>query len=188
MIPLRMATISGFSGPRGSLFHGSSTDVFGLGSASLGQRSAQNWYAYAQNEVKQYDDLIVRAQKIANKAAREEILKDYHGDPTDRDGALYRRNSVAANLQQANSYTPTNYVIYEQDQVQNRVEKLNDWNKDIKEDVEEAEAYYGSLPAPQVIETTTTLTQTQVPGWVTPVVLGALAVGAASLFGLFGKK
>lgn len=187
MIPLRMASISGFNGPRGSLFQGSTTDIFGLGeSPYLGQRNAQQWYDYAKREVRQYDELIVRARKIANKAARDQIIRTYYGDPADQSGALYRRNSVAANIANAESYTPINYVIYQQDQAQNRVEKLNDWNKDLGAAVKYAEDYYGVLPNPQVIETTTTVSET--PGWVTPVVIGALGLGALSLLGVFGGK
>lgn len=184
MVPLRMASIGGFSGPRGSLFQASSTDTFGLGRATLG-RNAQDWYGYAKSEVGQFDSYLVRARKIANKDARESLIRAYYGSPSDQDSGSYRRNSVASNIAEAESYTPINYVVYDQSRVQNRVAKLNDLNKSFGSAVNAAEDTYGSLPAPQVIETLTTVSET--PAWVMPVVVGALGVAALAALGVFGK-
>jgi hypothetical protein len=170
------------------MFAGGAGDLFGLGGAELG-RTGTEWYRYAQSEVGQYDGYVLRTRKVANKAVRDQLIKDYYSDPENRDGALYRRNSVAANIAEAEKYTPVNYYVFESSQVQNRVEKLNDWNKDFKEDLQYAEATYGSLPDPVVIErlTTSTSTVTETPGWVTPVVVGAVAIAALAAFGVFKR-
>lgn len=191
MVPMRMASISGFNGPRGSLFHGSATNVFGLGASrpAMGKvRDAQNWYTYAKSEVGQYDGYLLRARKVANKAAREQLINDYYGDPSDSESAIYRRNSVAANIAQAEQYTPVNYYVFEQSQVQNRVEKLNDWNKDFGDDLKYAEDTYGSLPEPVVIERVTTTTVGETPAWVVPVTVGAVGLAVLAAFGVFGGK
>jgi hypothetical protein len=173
------------------MFSGGAGDIFGLGSGrpDLGrERSPQNWYDYGRSEVAQYDSYLIRARKIANKSVREQVVKDYHGDPGDSESAIYRRNSVEGNIRQAESYTPVNYYIFSASQVQSRVEKLNDWNKGFGDAVKAAEATYGSLPEPQVIETVKMVETSATPGWVTPVVIGAVAIAALGVFGAFGGK
>lgn len=154
---------------------------------ALGQ-AEQTWYSRANTAVAEYDNLWGRTQRIAAKMYREEVTKDYHGDPNDRDGALYRRNSVVSNVSDAESYTPINYLVFSSSQVQNRIEKLEDWNRDFKQAVKYGEDTYGVLEAPQTVERTveTTQTQTQTPSWVMPVVLVAGAVVLGSL--IFGKE
>lgn len=191
MVPIRMASISGFNGPRGSLFHGSATNTFGLGAPRpvMGKtRTAPEWYAYAGSEINQYDGLLLQARKIANKASREGLIKDYYGDPSDSDSAIYRRNSVAANKAEAEAYTPINYYIYDKSTVQGRVEKLNTWNKDFGAAVKYAEDTYGSLPEPVVIERIMTSTVSETPAWVLPVTIGAIGIALLAAFGVFGRK
>lgn len=138
----------------------------------LGQTDVQ-WFSRAKAAVALYDELWARTQQIANKTYREELASKYHTTPDDRDGALYRRNSVAYNISQAESYTPVNYLVF-QSQQQNRVSKLEAWNKDFREDVEHGITEYGLLPEPQVIEKVTTRvqTQTETPEWLLPAGLG----------------
>lgn len=145
---------------------------------SLDQTAEQQWFARAKAAVGQYDELWAKTQQIANKTYREELAAKYHTTPEDRDGALYRRNSVAYNIAQAESYTPVNYLVF-QSQQQNRVTKLEDWNQDFKEDVEYGSQQYGLLPEAQVIEKLTTVTQTEAPAWLLPagLGLGALVLG-----------
>jgi hypothetical protein len=152
-------------------------------SPKLGQED-QQWFARAKAGVAAYDDLWARTQQIANQTYREQLAGKYHTKPEDQDGALYRRNSVAYNVSQAESYTPVNYRLYAQSQQQNRVSNLEDWNSDFRKDVEYGEKSYGILPAAQVIEQTTTVTQTQTPGWLIPagIGLGVIIIGAL-LFG-----
>lgn len=175
-------------GPRmgGSMFQAApfSASLGRAESSQLGQND-QQWFARAKAAVAAYDDLWARTQMIANKTYREELARKYHTTPEDRDGALYRRNSVAYNVAQAESYTPVNYVIYAQSQQQNRVTKLEDWNADFREDVQYGEQQYGLLPAPEIIEQVTTVTKTEAPSWLLPVGIGvgALIIGALLLGG-----
>lgn len=150
---------------------------------NLGQVE-QQWFTRAKAGVAAYDDLWARTQLIGNKTYREQLASKYHTKPEDQDGALYRRNSVAYNVSQAESYTPVNYRIFAESQQQNRVTKLEDWNSDFRKDVEYGETNYGVLPAPEVIEQVTTVTKTEVPAWLLPagLGLGALIIGAL-LFG-----
>lgn len=152
-------------------------------SPQLGQED-QQWFARAKAGVAAYDDLWARTQQIADKTYREQLASKYHTKPEDQDGALYRRNSVAYNVSEAESYTPVNYRLYAVGQQQIRVSKLEDWNSDFRKDVEYGEKAYGTLPAPQVIEKTTTVTETKTPGWLIPagIGLGVLIIGAL-LFG-----
>jgi hypothetical protein len=193
MVPLRMASISGFNGPRGSLFHGSATNVFGLGAASsrpsLGQ-TGQEIYNLAKKELAQFDNLVERTKRLANKASRDAIIENYGlTEPANKDKALYARNVVASDIARAESYTPPNYdIYYAPGPTKNRPGRLEDWNDDFRDDVKSSEATYGSLPEPVVIERLATETVTQTPAWVTPVVIGALGLGTLALLGVFGKK
>lgn len=194
MIPLRMASIGGFNGPRGTMFHGSATDSFSVGRISLGEAglgvntTGLARYTLAKDELSKYDSLVERVKRIGNKAAREQIIDDYGlSEPDNKDKSLYARNVVASDLANAESYTPINYDIYTAPgPAKNRPGRLKDWNSDFSKDVKYAEDTYGILPEPQVIERTTTVSQ--VPGWVMPVTIGALAVAGLAAFGVFSKK
>lgn len=187
MLPLRVAVLSGYTGPRSSMFAGAASDIFSMGAGKMGARSDAEWYAEAKEEVAEYDDLVMRTRKIANKPVREQLAAEYFGDPNDDDSAVYRRNSVASNIAEAEQYTPVNALVFGQPTVLARVQKLKDWNASFKDDVLAAEAAWGSLPAPQVIETISTVQVSTVPGWVPVVVVGALGLAALSAMGVFGK-
>lgn len=194
MIPLRIASIGGFNGPRGSMFHGSATDSFRLGSPAnpvqtkLGASTGQSIYADGQKQIAIFDSLVERTKRIANKTAREEVIDMYGlAEPDNKDKALYMRNATAYSLSQADSYTPVNYMVFEgPGPDKNRPRKLGEFNSDFSKAVKYAEDTYGSLPEPQVIERTTTISQ--VPGWVMPVTIGAVAVAALAAFGVFSGK
>jgi len=194
MIPLRMASIGGFNGPRGTMFHGSATDSFSVGRISLGESdlgvntTGLARYELAKKELAQYDSLVERVKRIGNKAAREQIIDTYGlSEPDNKDKSLYARNVVASDLANAESYTPINYDIYTAPgPAKNRPGRLQDWNSSFAKDVKYAEDTYGILPEPQVIERTTTVSQ--VPAWVMPVTIGALAVAGLAALGVFSKK
>jgi len=113
--------------------------------------SPEEWYSRAVRNIAKYDALLERAKVIANKVVREQVLETYHNDPSDKDGAWYARDAVAYNVGQAESYTPTNYLIFNASQAQNRVDRLSSWNKDFESSVSAAEATYGSIPASTII-------------------------------------
>lgn len=161
----------------GSLFQDSPFSKNGQ-QKGLGQNE-QQWFARAKAAVAEYDELWARTQQIANKTYREQIAAKYHPSANNQEGALYRRNSVAYNIAQAESYTPVNYLVYNDGQQQNRVSKLEEFNRGFRKDVEFGEKEYGILPEPAVIERTTTIVSPQTPAWVIPAAVGAglLVVG-----------
>lgn len=193
MIPLRMAAIGGFSGPRGSMFQGTVTDSFRLGSpsnpaqASLGA-TGQSIYEDAKKQIASFDDLVERTKRIGNRQSREEIADTFGlSEPDNKDKALYMRNATAYSLSQADSYTPINYYVFEgPGPAKGRPTKLGYFNADFAKAVKYAEDTYGSLPQPQVIERTTTISQ--VPGWVLPVAIGSVAIAALAALGVFKGK
>lgn len=181
MQTMGMATVSQSRTAR-SIF-GTQTS-WGLG-ASLGQ-SEQEWYTRAKAAVAKFDSLVERVKRIANKPVREEIAGDYGLDsPEDRDLALYRRNSVADQVREAESYQPVNYLIYRDQKARDRVAELEEWNRDFNRDVKDAENAFGILPAPVVVERIV-----EVPGspaqqsWIVPVALVGAGVAIAAIFGL----
>jgi hypothetical protein len=192
---MRMASIGGFNGPRGSLFHGSATDSFRLGSpanptqTTLGA-SGQTTYDEAKKQVAIYDSLMGRTKRIANKQSREAIVVEFGlAEPDNKDKSLYMRNATAGNIAQAESYTPVNYYIFEgSGPAKNRPGKLKSFNSDFSAAVKYAEDTYGSLPEPVVIERVTTTTVSETPGWVLPVTIGAVGIAALAAFGVFSGK
>lgn len=149
-------------------------------SPTLGQRepaktlgaNEQQWFGRAKAAVAQYDELWAKTQQIGNQTYREELAGKYHTTPADSDGALYRRNSVAYNISQAESYAPVNYKVFEPSAQQDRVSKLDEWNKDFKNDVDHGVQQYGLLASPQAIEKLASTPQTEPPAWLLPAGLG----------------
>lgn len=190
MIPLRMASIAGFNGPRGSLFHGSATNVFGqstpsLGTPTLGQSQGLNIYTDAKKQVARFDTLVERTRRLANQAVRDEIIHDYGlTDPGDKDKAQYARDAVAYDISRAESFTPPNYYIYEASgPAKNRPGRLREWNSSFNDAVEAAERTYGILPQPVVIERVVTVPGDAATSPLIPVVLvGALGIAALAIF------
>lgn len=171
MIKLTTAPVSWGSRLNGSMFQAA---PFSEASSrkGLGQNE-QQWFARAKAAIAEYDELWARTQQIANKTYREQVAAKYHPSASNQEGALYRRNSVAYNVSQAESYTPVNYLVYNDSQQQNRISKLEEFNRGFRQDVEFGEKEYGILPAPEIIEKTSSVTVQQVPGWVVPAAIGA---------------
>lgn len=194
LVPVSLA---GSNGPRGSLFSSSVSDTFGFSGAprsaspSLGQTKGENIYREAKEEVAEFDSLVTRTARIANKTAREELIRDFGlTDPSNKDKAQYMRDATAYNIRQAESYTPVNTYIFEASgPAKNRPAKLEDYNNDFQEAVKYAEDTYGILPEPVVIERVVTVPgAAEGGGWVIPAVVGGgLAIGALALLGVFGK-
>jgi len=149
----------------------------------LGQAD-QQWFARAKASVASYDDLWARAQQISDQAYRDQLAAKYHTKPEDQAGALYRRNSVAFDVSQAESFSPVKYSIYTDSAAQDKVTKLEGWNDQFRGDVEHGEQAYGTQAKPGPVDQTATLKETKLPGWVLPVGigLGILVIGAL-LFG-----
>jgi hypothetical protein len=142
---------------------------------SLGQVE-QQWFARAKTAVAKFDELEARARSIAAPGVRSQVFSEFVGDAADPESALYRRNSVAYNVAQAESYTPINYLVFDSRQ-QNRVEKLEDWVRKLDTEVVAAEKLYGTLPEPVVVERVVERTTAPAASNLTvPIVAGAFAL------------
>lgn len=193
MHQLGIAAIAG-NRTRPSMFSMNAVETFNagrMGGYTLGQ-AGQQIYARAKTALAKFDALVARTKKIANKTAREQVIKDYGlQESTNKDKALYMRNAVAGNVAEVDSYTPLNYLIYETRKGPDvgRVDKLEAFDRDFNSAVTDAENTYGILPEPVVIErlimTAGTPAESTTPNWVIPVVVVATGLGIAALFGVF---
>jgi thiamine pyrophosphate-dependent acetolactate synthase large subunit-like protein len=194
----RMAPISG-NGFRPSLFNVSvaQTRTFHPTLAGGQQQGAwlgqtpSDWYQRAKTALPRFDELLARTAKIANQTERNRVL-DWVGKASTQDSPAYRYASVKSDLQQdVEAYTPPNVNAYQVERRQNRVEKLENYNKEFAAMVSNAETVYGRLPEPVVIEREKIVSQ-QVgggtPGWVLPVAVGAGALAVAGIITLLAKK
>lgn len=155
-----------------------------LGRVALGE-TEMSWFTRAKAAVAKYDDLSTRAAKIADPAYSSGVLGRFRGNPADPAGALYRRNSVAFAVAQAESVQPVNYSVFVRPEVQGRVAQLERWNRELDAAVMSGETRHGvtqalgqgtaPAPAPAAVEK---------PPEVCPfslLVLGAVALGAGVL-------
>lgn len=188
MYALRPVAISGANG-RSTMFAAGAADFFRAAPAQspfLGQTTGQGIYENAKEQVRRFDSFVERTKKIANKQIREQIAGKFGlGEPNNKDKALYERNATAGNIAEAESFTPVNYYIFEAPgPAKNRPGKLQDWNHSFKSDVESAEATWGVLPEPQIIER---IVQVQGAAAMSPLVpvlvVGGLVVVGLALFG-----
>jgi hypothetical protein len=189
MYNLGMVMIGGSGGgPRASLFSNGFVDNFGLSGSYLGQADAQQSYVKAKAEIAEFDQLVNRTKKIANKMVREQIALDNGlNDPSNSDKAMYMRNALASDVASADAHVP---VAYEEGfpshgPSRGRVTKLNDFLSDFRHSVENAEAMYDTLPEPQIIEKIVTVSGTN---WAIPAVVLAGGIGMAAILGLFSGK
>lgn len=178
---LRMTAISG----RGnSLFAIRMGNIWNQGSPTLGQ--GEDLYARAKAALARWNSLVERLKRIANRQVREDLARKYGiNEPSNKDKGQYAANVVAYDISEAEKYVPVNYRIYVgPGPAKNRPGRLEDWNHDLNDDVQEAERLYGSLPEPQVITQTITERISELPGWVVPVGIGVAAVGLLGAFGV----
>lgn len=192
---IRPVTISGANGQRTPWFSPAIGEVFAK--KTLGVDTDQDWFNRAKREIDQYDSYVERLRRLANRQARESIWAEYVGDPADSDSGAYRRNSVAGHISEAEAYTPINYMVFAADapglRVRNRVTKLDSLNSSFKKDLDSAEATYGLLPDPQIVER---IVEVRVPGApvessfpIVPVlVVGGVVVVSLALLGVFSSK
>lgn len=184
MLPLQMTPISAPMG-RPSLFGYSVEQSRGFhptlsSSYSLGQTPSE-WYRRAKESVAKFDALVNRMNRIANKTERQ-YIQEWVGSPSTQDSPAYRRNSVQSDITgDVERYTPPNVDAYQVSRRTSRIGKLEDVNQDFESSVANAEAVYGILPPDQVITQDRLVTQTETPGWVLPVAVGAGALGIAAL-------
>lgn len=154
-------------------------------SAALGQQGTSN-YDRAKRQVSKFDVLLATTRQIANKSVREEIFANYVGDPDSPESGIYKRNGVASDLAEAESYTPVNTLVFTKSTVASRLDRLDDWNERFERAAENAEATWGLLPEPVIIERERIIqVASATPSWVVPVLAVGAAVTGAALLGLF---
>lgn len=123
------------------------------GSVSLGQSPAElvKWYQRAKAAVAKYAALLGRTDRVANATERANV-RAWLGDPANPSAPAYRYASVLSDLaENVEAFTPINYGAYQVERRRNRIEALEDYNRDFEAKVVNAERVYGILPAPQVI-------------------------------------
>lgn len=153
----------------------------------MGQTTPSDWYRRAKESLAKYDALADRVKRIANQTERKTI-QEWMGSPAVDGTPAERYQTVLSDLQQdVEAYTPPAVNAYQVERRTNRIKKLEAFNKSLEGMIANAEAVYGILPPNQVVERTTTLTQTQTPGWVLPVAVGAGAIGIAALVTILSK-
>ncbi len=187
---LRRAAIGALNGHR-STFGPGSNEIFGagMGGPRMGQ-TAQDFYNRAIPLIQKFDQLVTRTQKIANKAARDQVISDYGlNDPTNTDKALYMRNALASDVANAQKYTP---IAYEQGfpshgPARGRVTKLQNFDSDFEAAVKSAEDQYGILPEPVVIERVVT-EQGPATSALPYVLVGGAAIAALFITGVIKIK
>lgn len=194
MYQLGMVAIGG--GQRPSIFSAPLQSQFQAG-PSLGDPAyymaaddAQTSYVNGKAAIAEYDSLIGRAAKIANKSSRDEIVKDYGlNEPDNKDKSLYMRNATASCVAQADAFTPTAYEqgFPSHGPCRGRVVKLRNFIDDLRSDVRDAENTYGILPEPVVI--TQYLPGAAAPAagtnWTIPIAVGVGGLAIAALLGAF---
>lgn len=156
-----------------------------MGAADLGQQGTSN-YDRAKRQVAKFDAFLETTRKIANKAVREDIFATHVGDPENRESGIYQRNVVAGNIAEAEGFTPVNTLVFTQAAVARHLDRLDSSNNGFERAVENAEATWGLLPEPVIIERERIIQVTgPTPAWVTPVLVVGVAVAGAALLGLF---
>lgn len=103
----------------------------------------QTWYARAKAAVAKYDDLAQRTRAIADPAYASGVLARFRRNPADPKGALYRRNSVAFAVADAESRAPADYSAFGRPEIQKKVEELEGWNREFERSVAAGEESRG---------------------------------------------
>lgn len=179
--------ISG-NGARPSFFGASLQQKMGFhpslaGGRSLGQ-TPQEWYGRAKQSLTKFEDLLTRTATIANLTARNDILA-WIGTASIDESPAYRYASVKSDLQQdVEAFTPPAVNAYQVGRRTNRIETLEDMNRQLETKVANAESVYGRLSAPVVIERERILTPGTSPAgssWTMPLLVGGGAVAVAVL-------
>lgn len=157
----------------------------------LSLADGQKMYEDAKTAITTFDNLAIRASKIAFKPERDKIIAEYGLlEPNNNDKALNQRNDLQEYVIEVEKSTPPNYYVFIQDTTRprHRLERVQSADVSLERDVKAAEAEYGSLPEPQVI-----IKEVMVPGapgtaapgtdYTVPLLLGAGAVTLALIFG-----
>lgn len=143
------------------------------------------WYARAKAAVAKYDDLSERAGRIADPVYAGGILGRFRPPARDPRGPLYRRNSVAFAVADAESRSPLDFSAFGTADLEKKVEELEGWDREFERAVQSGEESRGirglGQAAPAAPREVKGLEWTDCAPWVVgAVVLGGVAVIALS--------
>lgn len=142
----------------------------------MGQTPVE-WYQRAKVAMARFEDLLARANGVANATERGNILT-WVGEASNPATPAYRYATVKSDVTlDVEAFTPPNYNAYQLTRRQNRVEELEELNSEFNDRVENAERVYGVLPPAQVIERERVVTVPgQGPDLTVPILVGAGAL------------
>lgn len=145
----------------------------------LGQSvTAAEWYERARRAIAKYQALQGRVAQIANKTSRAEILA-WIGTPSNTSSIAYRYATVVSDSTQ--DVAREGVGAYNVERRQNRIMELEELNEDLEAKINQAEQFYGTLPAP-----VTQVKEVRVPGetgadYTIPIIAAGGAVALALL-------
>lgn len=185
--------ISG-NGSRPSLFGSSVQGTVGFHAprnphAWLGQ-TPEEWYTRAKAAVTKFDELLDRTARVASKQARDEIMAWVQTSGI-VDSPAYRYAGVKSDLMDVERFTPPAVQDYKIERRQNRIEKLEAFNKEFETMVSAAETAHGKQAAAAPIgkEKVTARpgaqpTPAPPTDWTLPLIVGGGALAVAAIVAL----
>lgn len=182
-----MVMVSGLGRGTPSMFGGTVHHAMGP-SYRMGDTGAQ-WYQRAKQAEVNFQALLARTARIANKTLRDEVAA-WVGAVGSVDTPMERYGTVIVNTNTAESYAPLNTTEFERSQLQNRVTKLESYNNEFQAKVKNAEDYYGILPEPVVIERFVNVPGAPAAGgtdWTIPIAVGVGTIVLVGLIAIFKK-
>jgi hypothetical protein len=183
MRQLSMATIGGAHGSP-FLF---SNPIQVQGGASLGGLfdwySDAQYYNMAKAAVESFDRLNQRVSRIADKAARDKIIKDYGMNTLTENKSLNLRNQVKASIDRADvTGDPGDGFADDGKHGRKAVDFLSSYDSDISSAVQDAELKYGILQGPTAPPALPAVPAPVAPGaGALPYVLGGAGIVAVLL-------
>jgi hypothetical protein len=184
-----MATIGGAHGSP-FLF---SNPIQVQGGASLGGLfdwySDAQYYNMAKAAVESFDRLNQRVSRIADKAARDKIIKDYGMNTLTENKSLNLRNQVKASIDRADvTGDPGDGFADDGKHGRKAVDFLSSYDSDISSVVQDAELKYGILPEPAApAPVAAPAAAPSGMNWTIPVVAVGGGLALAVVFGAFKK-
>ncbi len=192
MYQLGLVAIGGGNG-RSSVFSAPLQNQFHAG-ASMGGLftwySDQQYYNMAKAAVASFDQLSARVARIADKAARDKIIRDYGmndarpGDTSLNKSTLSERNQVQGWINKADATGDPGDGFADDGKHGRKVtDWLIDYVNDISSDVQNAELTYGMLPTPQapVVQAAPAAPAPEEGASALPYILGGAGVAAVLL-------
>jgi hypothetical protein len=153
-----------------------------LAGVQLGE-TPQEWYQRAKTAIAKYENLIARTGRIANQGEKQKITS-WVGSPGDEATPAYRYSRVLDDLRgDVESVSPPNIQAYSVERRQERIKKLEDFNREFESMVATAESVFGMVTASAPSAPAPAGTPPEAPAspWVLPVIVGGGAVAITAL-------